>query len=199
MYRKKIAAIMVFGLTMTTCSTPAKAQVTAEEVLTYTMSEPAQQNIIELMQTETIRQTLLEAQVAKRELLNQNTLRVKKAVSKLEKHVGKTWYVFSGSTPSGWDCSGMTLWFYENLGVDLEHRATMQSKSGKPTKKPKLGDIVVFKYHGSKMAYHVGIYISHDLMIHSGGKEGDRTEFRSISGFAGDYSKVSYRTFIETS
>jgi cell wall-associated NlpC family hydrolase len=198
MKRKKIAAIMVFGLTMTTCSTPANAQATAEELISYT-SGSTQQNIIELIQTETIRQTMLEAQAARARLLDDNLLRVKLAIKKLEKHVGKTWYVFSGSTPSGWDCSGMTKWFYQNLDVDLEHRATKQSKSGKSTKYPKLGDIVVFKYHGSKMAYHVGIYVSKDLMLHSGGKEGDRTEFRSISGFAGDYSKVSYRTFIETS
>lgn len=198
MKRKKIAAIIVFGLTMTTCATPATGQMTAEKVLSYT-SGPVKANIISLMQEQQIRQTQLEIQQARFNLLQENKARIKKAVSKIDKHVGKTWYVFSGSTPSGWDCSGMTLWFYNQLGVDLEHRATKQSQSGIKTSSPKLGDIVVFKYKNSKSAYHVGIYISQDRMLHAGGKKGDRTEYTSISKFAGEYSKVSYRTFIETS
>jgi cell wall-associated NlpC family hydrolase len=198
MKRKKIAAIIVFGLTMTTCAQPATGQVTADEVLTYT-SGPLKENLISLMQEQQIRQTQLEIEQARFDLLQENKARIRKAVSKIDKQVGKTWYVFSGSTPAGWDCSGMTLWFYNQLGVDLEHRATKQSQSGIKTTSPKLGDIVVFKYKNSKSAYHVGIWIREDVMLHAGGKKGDRTEYASISKFAGEYSKVSYRTFIETS
>lgn len=130
--------------------------------------------------------------------LEKNYDKINAAIEKLRGHIGKTWYVFSGSTPSGWDCSGMTLWFYNQLGIELEHRATKQSQSGTKTISPKLGDIVVFKYKNSKSAYHVGIWVSEDLMIHAGGKKGDRTEYASISGFAGNYSKIEYRNFIET-
>jgi cell wall-associated NlpC family hydrolase len=70
--------------------------------------------------------------------------------------------------------------------------------SGHLVKHPKYGDIVGFKYPGASVYYHVGIYISDDTMLHSGGKRGDRTEFRSISNFAGNYSSVSYSRLVET-
>ena len=130
--------------------------------------------------------------------LTKNTTELGIAVNNARKHVGKTWYVFSGSTPSGWDCSGLVKWTYSHLGFDLYHSATAQMKFGKPVKNPKYGDIVGFKYNGASMFYHVGIYISEDLMLHSGGKRGDRTELRSISDFAGSYSTVSYSRIVDT-
>ena len=65
-------------------------------------------------------------------------------------------------------------------------------------KSPKRGDIVVFTYKGSKSAYHVGIYVSPDKMIHAGGGRGEHTSVVSISKFAGKYSKVTYRRLLES-
>lgn len=135
--------------------------------------------------------------IANTRVLFENTVAVKAAVKKLNKTVGKTWYVFSGSTPRGWDCSGLTMWFYEQLGIQLEHRASKQQSVGVATKNPKPGDLVVFKYKGYKTAYHVGIYIGNGKMIHAP-KHGHRTMVESVKKFAGNYSKVSYRTIIET-
>ncbi len=129
--------------------------------------------------------------------LQKNTDTVNAAIAKLNTHVGKTWYVFSGATPSGWDCSGLTMWFYEQLGIQLEHRASKQDSAGKKTADPKPGDLVVFKYSKSKSAYHVGIYIGDGKMIHAP-KHGHVTRIENISSFAGNYSKVEYRNFIET-
>ena len=131
------------------------------------------------------------------QLLYENTVAVKAAVKKLSKYVGKTWYVFGGATPAGFDCSGLTLWFYQQLDVELEHRASKQQSVGVATKTPKVGDLVVFKYKGYKSAYHVGIYVGDGKMIHAP-KKGHRTVVESIKQFAGKYSKVSYRSIIET-
>lgn len=131
------------------------------------------------------------------QLLYENTVAVKQAVKKLNKYVGKTWYVFSGNTPSGWDCSGMTMWFYDQLDVQLEHRASKQQSVGVATKNPKVGDLVVFKYKGYKSAYHVGVYVGNGKMIHAP-KKGHLTVVESVKKFAGDYSVVSYRHIIET-
>lgn len=138
-----------------------------------------------------------QAQMLEQIRLQNNTNRVNSAVKKLNSHVGKTWYVFSGNTPQGWDCSGLTMWFYEQLGISLEHRASKQDTAGKSTKNPKPGDLVVFKYNGSKNAYHVGIYIGNGKMIHAP-KHGHLTRVEDVKTFAGNYSKVSYRTFITT-
>jgi cell wall-associated NlpC family hydrolase len=138
-----------------------------------------------------------QAEMLERIRLQENTDKVNLAIDELKSHVNKTWYVFSGNTPSGWDCSGLTMWFYEQLNIELEHRASKQDSSGKKTSNPKPGDLVVFKYIGSKDAYHVGIYIGDEKMIHAP-KHGHLTRIENIKTFGGDYSKISYRTFIDT-
>lgn len=130
-------------------------------------------------------------------ILSENTKEVNVAIKKLNKTVGKTWYVFSGNTPSGWDCSGLTMWFYKQLNIELEHRASKQQSAGVATKTPKVGDIVVFKYKGYKSAYHVGIYIGNGQMIHAP-KHGHRTIVESVKQFGGNYSNISYRRIVDT-
>lgn len=90
---------------------------------------------------------------------------IKSTVTKLRSHVGKTWYVFSGDTPRGWDCSGLVKWTYEQMGIPLEHRASKQALSGRVVKTPKIGDIVAFYYRGYKSAFHVGVYVGNGKMI----------------------------------
>lgn len=138
-----------------------------------------------------------QAELLRQIKLQENTDMVNAAIKKLQSHVGKTWYVFSGNTPSGWDCSGLTMWFYEQLGIELEHRATKQGNAGVATNDPKPGDLVVFKYNGTKSAYHVGIYIGNGKMIHAP-KHGHVTRIEDIETFAGNYSKIVYRSFIQT-
>jgi len=134
---------------------------------------------------------------AKMQKLREATIEVDKAIDKLSMHVDKTWYVFSGNTPRGWDCSGLTMWFYEQLGIELEHRASIQGKTGQSTADPKRGDLVVFKYNGNKSAYHVGIYIGNGKMIHAP-KHGHVTRIENIESFGGEYSKISYRRLVNT-
>lgn len=126
-----------------------------------------------------------------------NATSITKAVTALKKRVGRTWYVFSGSTPSGWDCSGLVMWTYQQMGVELEHRASLQQKAGLLVKNPKVGDIVAFTYKGSKSAYHVGIYIGDGKMIHARQK-GQGTVIESVAVFAGEYSKVTYTRILDT-
>lgn len=138
-----------------------------------------------------------QAEFLEEQRLQSNSEKIKKAIKKLKSHVGKTWYVFSGATPSGWDCSGLTMWFFEQLDIELEHRASRQGTSGTATKNPKPGDLVVFHYNGSKDAYHVGIYIGNGKMIHAP-KKGHLTRVEDVKTFGGDYSDITYRNFIDS-
>jgi cell wall-associated NlpC family hydrolase len=196
MNRKKIAAIIVFGLTLTTCSSPAVGQVTQKQVLSYT-SDYAKPSIMDFFKEAMIKQTMLEAEAKAAAEVQANTVAINKTIKKLKSYVGKTWYVFSGATPQGWDCSGLTMWFYEQLGITLEHRASRQSYAGSETTDPKPGDIVVFTYTGYKSAYHVGIYVGDGMMIHSP-RPGYITTLENVDTFAGNYSTVSYRRILET-
>jgi cell wall-associated NlpC family hydrolase len=172
---KRLIATGLITLAITFSSTPVSAQmIETQEVI------PEKAMLIKNTQ-----------------VLYENTVAVKQAVKQLKKHVNKTWYVFSGATPRGWDCSGLTMWFYEQVGVELEHRASKQQSIGIATKNPKLGDLVVFKYKGYNSAYHVGVYVGDGKMIHAP-RKGHRTIVESVKKFAGKYSKVSYRTLIDT-
>jgi cell wall-associated NlpC family hydrolase len=138
------------------------------------------------------------AEARKVKELSENYADIKNAINLASNQINKTWYVFSGSTPSGWDCSGLVLWVYSHLDIDLYHSATVQMQSGDIVDTPKFGDIVGFSWDGSSRYYHVGIYISEDLMLHAGGKDGDKTELRAISSFGSNNSIVSYSRLIDT-
>jgi cell wall-associated NlpC family hydrolase len=142
----------------------------------------------------------LEAEIARLEKVAGDTKKLNETLVLVKKQIGKTPWVFSGSTPSAWDCSGMVRWTYAHLGVDLEHSATKQRLSGVIVTKPKIGDLVSFNYQSYGSAYHIGIYIGPDEMIHAGGKPGDRTEVRSIKGWAkaNGNSDITYTRIIET-
>ena len=93
--------------------------------------------------------------------------KLKRVVTYLTTRVHKTAYVFSGSTISGWDCSGMVRYTYKRLGITLEHSANKQAHSGKRVSKPRVGDVVVFAYKGSTSFYHSAIYLGNDLVINA--------------------------------
>ena len=115
------------------------------------------------------------------------------ALADLAKYVGKTPYVLSGSTPGAWDCSGLTLWFYETYrGITLPHSAAEQKNQGTIVDAPIPGDIVAFTNTGFESAYHVGIYLGGDLMIHALNPDKD-TLIQNVTQFAdSENSKVAY-------
>jgi len=145
-------------------------------------------------------QAELEAEIAHLEKVASNTKTLNETLVLVKNQIGKTPWVFSGSTTSAWDCSGLVRWTYARLGIDLRHSASSQRVAGEFVTKPKIGDLVSFNYRSYGSAYHIGIYIGPDQMIHAGGKPGDRTEIRSISGWAKDNgnSEITYTRIVET-
>jgi cell wall-associated NlpC family hydrolase len=138
-----------------------------------------------------------EAQKAKNRAIIENRVAISKRTKELSNYVGKTWYVFSGSTPGGWDCSGLVKWFYKGLGIELEHSATKQAKSGIRVKEPAIGDIVAFKHFSSKKYFHVGIYIGDGKIIHSR-EPGTVTAISEITDSWFDRSHVHFVRIVET-
>jgi cell wall-associated NlpC family hydrolase len=71
-------------------------------------------------------------------------------------------YVYGGSSPAGFDCSGFVKFVYSQVGVSLPHSAAEQGRMGTriPVSAAVSGDVVVLD-GGS----HVGIYIGGGRMI----------------------------------
>ena len=80
-------------------------------------------------------------------------------------------YVYGGSTPSGFDCSGFTSYVYRQFGYSLNRSAANQLDNGTPVSMGELqpGDLVLFKKAGtgSKRASHVGLYIGGGQFVHA--------------------------------
>ena len=118
--------------------------------------------------------------------------RMAKVVKKLKKRVGKTWYVFSGSTPSGWDCSGMTRWAYQQIGIDIPHSANKQAQAGVKVAAPAIGDLVLFGYKGTNTFFHASIYIGNGKVIHAGFKKGQTTSVLDLQSASVKNTKMRF-------
>jgi cell wall-associated NlpC family hydrolase len=73
-------------------------------------------------------------------------------------------YVWGGSSPGGFDCSGLVMWAYAQVGVSLPHSSYALFGMGVPVSRDQLepGDLVFFDGLG-----HVGIYIGGGQFIHA--------------------------------
>lgn len=78
-------------------------------------------------------------------------------------------YKYGGASPkTGFDCSGLIQWSYDQYGVKVPRQASEQAKAGKAVKKGDLryGDIVVFRISG-RSGIHTGLYSGNGKFIHS--------------------------------
>lgn len=67
-------------------------------------------------------------------------------------------YVWGGTTPSGWDCSGFTQWVYAQAGISIPRVNAWNAMT--PTSTPAPGDLVM-----QNGGAHVGIYVGNGMMI----------------------------------
>jgi peptidoglycan DL-endopeptidase CwlO len=84
-------------------------------------------------------------------------------VSVAMQYVG-TPYVWAGASPGGFDCSGLVMYSYAQVGVSLPHSSYAMWTTGVPVPRDQLqpGDIVFFDGLG-----HVGIYIGAGEFVHA--------------------------------
>jgi len=100
-----------------------------------------------------------------------------------------TKYVWGGSTPKGFDCSGFVKYVYKKFGITLSRNSRSQASNGTYVKKANLkpGDLVFFDTDGGKNRInHVGIYIGSGKFIHASSSHSKVVISSLSSGF---YSK----------
>ena len=86
-------------------------------------------------------------------------------------------YVFGGTTPSGFDCSGFLQYIFKENGILIPRLADEQYKLGKLVKTSELdaGDLVFFTTYEAG-ASHCGIYIGGGQFLHTSSSRGVRID-----------------------
>jgi cell wall-associated NlpC family hydrolase len=92
-------------------------------------------------------------------------------------------YAWGGATPGGFDCSGLVMYVYGQLGISLPHYAAAQYGLGTAIPRDQLqpGDLVFFDGLN-----HVGIYIGGGQMVHAP-QTGDVVKITALSEFGAGY------------
>jgi peptidoglycan DL-endopeptidase CwlO len=88
-------------------------------------------------------------------------------------------YVWGGASPSGFDCSGLVMYVYAQLGISLPHYTVAQWNATEPISSPAPGDLVFFNGLG-----HVGIYIGNGQFVDAP-HTGAVVRIDSLSSFGG--------------
>lgn len=88
-------------------------------------------------------------------------------------YVGKTPYVWGGTSPSGFDCSGLVQYCYRQIGLELPRTSRTQYHVGAYIPPSRLdllqpGDLVFFGRDGDPgRIHHVAIYSGGGMMVHA--------------------------------
>ncbi len=74
-------------------------------------------------------------------------------------------YVWGGSTPSGFDCSGLTQYVYAHFGKQIGRNTIAQESAGAhiPVSQAQVGDLLFWGTPGS--TYHVAIYLGGNSFV----------------------------------
>ena len=100
-------------------------------------------------------------------------------------------YVYGGTSPKGFDCSGFIGYVYNNFGVKLARSAQSMYSNGKKVSRDSLkaGDILFFDTSSRNRAGaidHVGIYLGGDNFIHASSSKGS-VHIQKLSQYKGLY------------
>ena len=130
---------------------PEQAQVDFERPAVASVAAP----VVERVQTQSTSTKTLSTKVAS--LLDGSSVAGSSLAAIAYTGIGSP-YVWGGTTPSGWDCSGFTQWVYAQAGISIPRVQAWTVM--KPTATPAPGDLVV-----QNGGAHVGIYVGNGMMI----------------------------------
>lgn len=94
-------------------------------------------------------------------------------ITTAKKYIGVP-YVWGGTTPSGFDCSGFVQYVFKAHGISLNRTCVTQYKHGTYVSKSNLkpGDLVFFQNTYKSGISHVGIYVGNGQFIHASSSKG---------------------------
>lgn len=101
----------------------------------------------------------------------EEVLHLRHEILNLAKKQLGTPYVYGGTRPGGFDCSGLMGYIYGAQGITLHRGSSGQIRDGIIVAREclQIGDLVFFKVPwDTTVTSHVGVYAGNDQIIHSG-------------------------------
>ncbi|MCY9744035.1 NlpC/P60 family protein [Paenibacillus larvae] len=86
----------------------------------------------------------------------------KSIVSKATRQIGVP-YLWGGTSPNGFDCSGLVTYIFKQQGINLPRTSSGMYGVGTSVSNPEQGDLVFFADGGK--VFHVGIYVGGNQFI----------------------------------
>ncbi|MGY3735377.1 C40 family peptidase [Lactococcus taiwanensis] len=196
MLKKLIFSVAVFTGLAAAIATPVKADeflVSNDEndLSTLTTLSAASESLEAL--TQTMDQTVTKvskahtAKTAKKAPAKASTKAPNKAdqlISTAKKYLGVP-YVWGGTTPAGFDCSGFTSYVYrEALGIEIGRTTWNQIASGqhRSLDQAQVGDLIIC-YGGD----HVGIYLGNGQVLHAP-QPGESVKVSALTDLSANYA-----------
>ena len=117
---------------------------------------------------------------AKTKTVSLTDQRAKKVVAAALSRVSTGQYVWGASGGNSFDCSGLMMYAYRQIGISLPHSSSAQSRLGKAVsiKNLKPGDLLFFY----SPVHHAGMYIGDGKFVHARNTRDD-LEVDTISGY----------------
>ena len=99
-------------------------------------------------------------------VVTSNANKGQEVVNCAKKYLGVK-YVYGGTSPAGFDCSGLVQYVCKSVGISVNRTAASQFNNGKSVNKNDLlpGDLLFFAKNGR--IHHVSIYAGNGKMIHA--------------------------------
>ena len=147
-------------------STPA---VAAAPTVTETLAAAHQKSLLDAaLAVARVNATLNRTprfEYAKSKTVSLTDQRAKKVVAAALSRVSTGQYVWGASGGNSFDCSGLMMYAYRQIGISLPHSSSAQSRLGKAVsiKNLKPGDLLFFY----SPVHHVGLYIGDGKFVHA--------------------------------
>lgn len=109
-------------------------------------------------------------------------------------------YVYGGTTPNGFDCSGFIQYVFKKEGITLPRTTRQMATAGKAVSyaNAKPGDVIILDLNNYRPTTpsHAGIYLGNGKIIHAGLNKGVDTMYLNASWANWDDKIVSVRSFV---